>query len=103
MHLFVWQVHNYEKGTDYYKSLNLEVCDPILNKRKLVKPVYMVFEEEQTVGTDEDHDDRLEVCGNEIDEEVVSFHNNHITSFIRSISSYLVPNSKRRLFNEGDF
>ncbi|KAK2638016.1 hypothetical protein Ddye_025811 [Dipteronia dyeriana] len=89
MTLFDWEVHDYEKGTDYYMSL--------------VKLVHFEFEEEHNVGFDEVPDDRLTVRLNELDEGTGSFHNYHTTSLIRSKTSLSNPNSKRTLFNEGGF
>ncbi|KAK2663506.1 hypothetical protein Ddye_002080 [Dipteronia dyeriana] len=72
MSLFDRKVHDYEKGTDYYKSL--------------VKPVHMEFVE-HNIGSDEDSDDKLTVHRNELDEGAASFHNHHTTSLIKSKTS----------------
>ncbi|KAK2653016.1 hypothetical protein Ddye_012872 [Dipteronia dyeriana] len=84
--LFDWEVHDYEKGTDYYKSL--------------VKPIHLEFEDKQNVGFDEVLDDRLTVHQNELDKGPGSFHNYHTTSLIRSKTSLSDPNYKRHIFNE---
>ncbi|KAK3225520.1 hypothetical protein Dsin_005382 [Dipteronia sinensis] len=55
--LFEWEVETFEKGTDYFKSLNIEyVCGPLIDKKreKLALPR---SEEEEDLGSDHEGDD----------------------------------------------
>ncbi|KAK3193358.1 hypothetical protein Dsin_024668 [Dipteronia sinensis] len=55
--LFEWEVETFEKGTDYFKSLNIEyLCGPLIDKKreKLALPR---SEEEEDLGSDHEGDD----------------------------------------------
>lgn len=50
MALFPWEVETYEKGTKYFKSLNLKyVCEPLPEKKreKLALPIQPIHPSEQ--------------------------------------------------------
>ncbi|KAK2637660.1 hypothetical protein Ddye_025455 [Dipteronia dyeriana] len=59
MALFPWEVETYEKGTDYFKSLNLKyVCKPLTkNKREKLALGLHTSEEEQCLGYEDAVDD----------------------------------------------
>ena len=102
MALFDWGVEKYEKGTDYFKSLNLKcVCHPLTSKKreKLALPPPPSKVEEEVVGGDDD-----EV--NDSDGIDASIKKQEIGGSVRksrsTFSGEYSPPSKKRLFPDGN-
>ncbi|KAK3212263.1 hypothetical protein Dsin_016969 [Dipteronia sinensis] len=100
--LFEWEVETFEKGTDYFKSPNIEyVCGPLIDKKreKLALPR---SEEEEDLGSDHEGDDNQ--TGNDNDGIDCSVQKEEIGGSVgrtRSIfSNEYSPTSKKRLFSD---
>ncbi|KAK3198051.1 hypothetical protein Dsin_021466 [Dipteronia sinensis] len=101
MSLFPWVVHTYEKGLDYYNSLNQDyVCGPLTHKGKdLVKAVQSLTKEEEkeeNVGSDEEHDKNFKL---DVGDESIY---NHYTSASLGRSPDDPP-SRKKLFDDTNF
>ena len=105
MTLFPWEVETYEKGIDYFKSLNLKyVCEPLTEKnREKLALAIRPTEEEEDLGYDDRVDDYhtsndSDGIGASVLKEIgVSVGRNSNTFF----NDYSPP-SKKRLFSDVD-
>ncbi|KAK3230007.1 hypothetical protein Dsin_001888 [Dipteronia sinensis] len=99
--LFDWDVETFEKGTDYFKSLNLEyVYGPLIDKKreKLALPR---SEEEEDLGSDHEGDDNQ--TGNDNDGIDCSIKKEEIEGSVErtrsTFSNEYFPISKKQLFS----
>ena len=105
MALFPWDVETYEKGTDYFKSLNLKnVCGPLPEKkREKLALVVHPCEQEEDLGYDDGvHDyqtgNDTDGIGASVPKEIGGFVGRNKSTFCNEYS----PPSKKRLFPDGN-
>ncbi|KAK0597303.1 hypothetical protein LWI29_023854 [Acer saccharum] len=108
MALFPWEVETYEKGTKYFKSLNLKyVCEPLPEKKReklalSIQPIHP-SEQKENLGYDDGVDDYQ--IGNDSDGICASVLKEIGGSVGRNISTFCneySPPSKKRLFSDGN-
>ncbi|KAK0575380.1 hypothetical protein LWI29_038117 [Acer saccharum] len=106
--LFPWEVETYEKGTKYFKSLNLKyVCEPLPEKKReklalSIQPIHPT-EQKEDLGYDDGVDDYQ--TGNDSDGICASVLKEIGGSVGRNISTFCneyPPPSKKRLFSDGN-
>lgn len=107
MTLFIWEVEEFEKDTNYFKSLNLKrVCEPLIEKkREKLDLTLQPSQVEEDLGYDDEVDD-AQIGYSDSDgidasvkkQEIVGSKRKTRTTFSAEYS----PPSKKRLFSDGN-